>query len=189
MSKIALILFLLIIIIYILSYLQLNIQYFEASSISDTQLELALSFFDGLKLENNEFTIYDKPITILKSPPTNPVAPPSPPTNPVPPPPSPPTNPPPPPSPPTNPVARNTNFEVVTIKLIDQNGSTVNIPYRSSYKNIKIISSTYLKWKPENNDYFDITTDNKSVTIKKKESSTFDPAYNNHSFNISLEYD
>ena len=105
MSKIALILFLLIIIIYILSYLQLNIQYFEASSISDTQLELALSFFDGLKLENNEFTIYDKPITILNPAPTNPA-----PTNPAPtnppPPPSPPTNPvPPPPSPPTNPVA------------------------------------------------------------------------------------
>jgi len=64
MSKIALILFLLIIIIYVLSYLQLNVQHFQASSISDDQLELALSFFDGLKMENNEFTINDKPINI-----------------------------------------------------------------------------------------------------------------------------
>lgn len=62
MSKIALIIFLLIIIIYVLSYLRFNFQHFQASSISDEQLELALSFFDGLKLENNEFTLYDKPI-------------------------------------------------------------------------------------------------------------------------------
>ena len=62
MSKIALIIFLLIIIIYVLSYLRFNFQHFQASSISDEQLELALSFFDGLKMENNEFTLYDKPI-------------------------------------------------------------------------------------------------------------------------------
>ena len=60
MSKIALILFLLIIIIYVLSYLQLNVQHFN--TISNSQLELALGFFDGLKLENNEFTIFDKSI-------------------------------------------------------------------------------------------------------------------------------
>ena len=107
MSKIALILFLLIIIIYVLSYLQLNVQHFQASSISDEQLELALSFFDGLKLENNEFTIYDKPITILNPAPTNPA-----PTNPAPTNPAPtnpaPTNPAPTNPAPTNPAPTNT---------------------------------------------------------------------------------
>ena len=88
MTIIALILFLLIIIIYVFSYLHLNVQYFEASSISDDQLELALSFFNGLKLENNEFTINDKPINISPPAPTNPA--------------------------PTNP-ASNTNYEDVTI--------------------------------------------------------------------------
>ena len=62
MSKIALILFLLIIIAYIISYLRFNFQHFQASSISDDQLSLALYFFDALKLENNVFTINDKPI-------------------------------------------------------------------------------------------------------------------------------
>ncbi len=62
MSKLALILFLLIIIAYIISYLRFNFQHFQASSISDDQLSLALYFFDALKLENNVFTINDKPI-------------------------------------------------------------------------------------------------------------------------------
>lgn len=62
MSKLALILFLLIIIAYIISYLRFNFQHFQVSSISDDQLSLALYFFDALKLENNVFTINDKPI-------------------------------------------------------------------------------------------------------------------------------
>ena len=164
MTIIALILFLLIIIIYVLSYLQLNVQYFEASSISDDQLELALSFFNGLKLENNEFTINDKPINISPPAPTNPA--------------------------PTNP-ASNTNYEDVTIKLDNQViGSTTTItPYRSSYKNLRIISSTYSNWKPENNDLFDITTDGNVVTLKNKPSSPFNSSYNNNYYTIRLDYD
>ena len=164
MSKIALILFLLIIIIYVLSYLRFNFQHFQASSISDDQLELALSFFNGLKLENNEFTINDKPINISPPAPTNPA--------------------------PTNP-ASNTNYEDVTIKLDNQViGSTTTItPYRSSYKNLRIISSTYSNWQPENNDLFDITTDGNVVTLKNKPSSPFNSSYNNNYYTIRLDYD
>jgi len=62
MSKLALILFLLIIIAYVISYLRFNAQHFQSSIITKEQLEMALSFFNGLKYENNTFSIYDKPI-------------------------------------------------------------------------------------------------------------------------------
>lgn len=63
MSKLALILFLLIIIAYIVSYLRFKTDHFQSSTLTNEQLELALSFFDGLKYENNTFSIYDKVIT------------------------------------------------------------------------------------------------------------------------------
>lgn len=62
MSRIALILFLLIIIIYVLSYLRFNIQHFQSDTLTPEQLNLALDFFNGLNYENNTFTINDKPI-------------------------------------------------------------------------------------------------------------------------------